>query len=140
MRRARVVIVLVSAVLVVAAFAGCSTAGPPDSTPMLRGVIVSVAPGADGGVVRVVWHESLGERTELDSCDVSVGQDTDVFGEDGASLAFADLSERDIVEVWISGPIAESYPPQATADAIAVGGEYDALRPLPIPPGLVAPE
>ncbi|MFU8890797.1 MAG: hypothetical protein ACNA76_03945 [Anaerosomatales bacterium] len=39
----------------------------------------------------------------------------------------------------IAATIAESYPPQGTADAVRVIGEFDEIRPLPIPRGLIEP-
>ncbi len=140
MERARLAVTVAVAGALIAALAACSpTVGPPAEEPALRGVITMLTPGEGGGVVRVVWHEDTGERRELDACDVTVGVETEVFDEGGALIGLADLAERDIVDVWISGPIAESYPPQATADAIQLMGRFDAMRPLPIPPGLLSP-
>lgn len=113
---------------------------PPDIEPTVRGVITQITPGADGtGTILIVWHESLGEARDLDSISATIGEGSDVFDRDGNVIDFADLRVRDVVDAWVTGPIAESYPPQGTADAVRVIGEFDEIRPLPIPPGLLQP-
>lgn len=113
---------------------------PPDIEPTIRGVITQITPGDDGtGTVLIVWHDSLGEVYELDSLSATIGEGSDVFDQEGNIIGFTDLQVRDVVDAWVTGPIAESYPPQGTADAVRVIGEFDEIRPLPIPPGLVAP-
>jgi hypothetical protein len=122
-----------------ATLASCITPVPPDTDPSIRGVITEVTPGEDGGVVLVVWHDSLGEVYDLDSIAASIDENTEVFDREGNLIEFADLEVRDVVDAWVTGPIAESYPPQGRADALRVIGEFDEMRPLPIPPGLVSP-
>ena len=39
-----------------------------------------------------------------------------------------------VAEAWFTGPVAESYPVQATAKTIVIVGTYDGE--LPEPPGL----
>jgi len=136
--RAGVWVIVLAAVAL--ALAGCTTPVPPDTEPSIRGVITEVTPGQEsGGVVLVVWHESLGEVHDLDSIAASIDERTEVFDREGKLIAFEDLKVRDVVDVWVTGAIAESYPPQGRADAVRVIGEYDEIRPLPIPPGLVQP-
>lgn len=117
----------------------CVTPVPPDADPSIRGVITDITSGGEGGTVLVVWHESLGEVYDLDSIAASIDENTEVFDREGDLIEFADLEVRDVVDVWVTGPIAESYPPQGRADAVRVIGEFDEMRPLPIPPGLVSP-
>lgn len=136
LRRASLILLLT----VVLGLAGCATPVPPETEPTIRGVITQITPGREaGGVVLVVWHDSLGEQYELDSISARVDETTDVFDRDGNVIEFADLSVRDVVDLWVTGPIAESYPPQGGADAVRVVGRFDEIRPLPIPPGLVVP-
>jgi hypothetical protein len=140
--RSAIVRVAVAAVFVLAAaivLTGCVTPVPPDTDPSIRGVITDITPGGEGGIILVVWHDSLGEVYDLDSIAASVDENTEVFGRDGNLIEFADLGARDVVDVWVTGAIAESYPPQGRADAVRVIGEFDDMRPLPIPPGLVSP-
>lgn len=134
----RIAILLI--LLVVVVLTACASPRPPDTEPTIRGVIVDLTPGPDGtGLVLIVWHDSLGEVYELDSISATVGEDTELFDRDGNVIGFADLQVRHVVDAWFSGPIAESYPPQGTADAVRVIGEFDEIRPLPIPPGLIEP-
>jgi len=141
--RSAIVRVAVAAVLVLAAaivLTGCVTPVPPDTDPTIRGVITQVTPGQEsGGSILVVWHDSLGEVYDLDSIAASIDENTEVFDREGDLIEFADLEVRDVVDVWVTGPIAESYPPQGRADSVRVIGEFDEMRPLPIPPGLVSP-
>lgn len=118
---------------------GCYVPRPPDEDPTIRGVVTSVTLGGEGGVLRVVWHESLGEIFDLDSIDVTITERTELFSREGDQITFADFEVRDVVDVWIVGPIAESYPPQGSAEAVRVIGEFDEVRPLPVPQGLVEP-
>ena len=135
-RRMLVLLVLLALLVLTA----CASPRPPDTEPTIRGVIVDLTPGPDGtGLVLIVWHDSLGEVYDLDSIAATVGEDTELFDRDGNVIGFADLQVRDVVDAWFSGAIAESYPPQGTADAVRVIGQYDEIRPLPIPPGLIEP-
>lgn len=142
MRTVSALVALAFTALLAVVLTACSAAGgePPDSAPALRGVIVSISPAEEGGFISVVWHDSAGALAELDSCGVTIRRETRLYDESGAPGTFADLAIRDIVEVWISGPIAESYPPQATADAVQVIGEFSADLQLPVPRGLLPPE
>ncbi|MBW6468881.1 MAG: YobA family protein [Coriobacteriia bacterium] len=134
----RVAIILI--LLAMLALAACASPRPPDAEPTIRGVIVDLTPGPDGtGLALIVWHESLGEVYELDSIAATIGEETELFDRGGTIIDFADLKVRDVVDAWFSGPIAESYPPQGTADAVRVIGGFDEIRPLPIPRGLIEP-
>jgi hypothetical protein len=79
----------------------------PD-TDLLGTVLVEAQPG--------VWE---GDKISLrvDAATVLRG---DGPGED--PLSFGDLAEGDSVSVWVSGPVADSYPQQGRADAIVVQG------------------
>ncbi|MDF1542875.1 MAG: DUF3221 domain-containing protein [Anaerosomatales bacterium] len=135
-RRVAVLFVLLLALML----AACASPRPPDAEPTIRGVIVDITPGPDGtGFALIVWHESLGEVYDLDSIAATIDEETELFDREGNVIDFADLAVRDVVDAWFSGAIAESYPPQGTADAVRVIGEFDEIRPLPIPRGLIEP-
>lgn len=139
-RLVRMAFVAATVLALSAALMACGSPRPPDTDSTIRGVITQVTPGPDGtGTILIVWHESLGEVRELDSISVTIGEETDIFDREGSVIEFGALRVRDVVDAWVSGPIAESYPPQGGADAVRVIGEFDEVRPLPIPPGLVAP-
>ena len=77
--------------------ASVSSDDPPICTPedndVLGSILVESADGDKGSL-------TITERTDLDE------------------LGFDDLSVGLTVSVWVSGPIAESFPWQATADAV----------------------
>ena len=57
---------------------------------------------------------------EYDRASVSVTSDTVLVDADGAEASFADLAQGSEVEVWFAGPVAESYPVQATASHVRI--------------------
>ena len=138
-RRLRPLMLVLAVLALGVALTACASPRPPDGDPTVRGVVTEITPGGDGGVVRIVWHDSLGEVYDLDSIEATVDENTDLFDREGKVITFAELEVRDVVDVWVTGAIAESYPPQGRADALRVIGEFDEMRPLPIPPGLVSP-
>lgn len=61
--------------------------------------------------------------TEHDKASVSVKEKTKIFkqqGEDTVPGDFADIVTGSVVEVTFTGPVAESYPVQATAGEIVI--------------------
>ena len=58
------------------------------------------------------------------AASVSVPDDIAILEEDGAGgyalASFDDLAEGTTVQVWFDGPVAESYPVQATASSIVI--------------------
>jgi hypothetical protein len=51
---------------------------------------------------------------------VRVTKDTAVWTPQGARGVAADLARGELVAVWFSGPVAESYPVQAAAGAVQI--------------------
>jgi hypothetical protein len=122
------------------ALAGCAP-GVPSTEPDIRGVVTGVS-GAGGETVsmRVVWTDDAAEcaQAAYDAAQVTANADTGWFSRaaDGSTAA-AEASEvavGTVVEAWFEGPVAESYPVQATAKTIVIVGAYDGE--LPEPPGL----
>lgn len=140
---ARRVLLTALAIAAVLSLTGCFGAQRPDGPPSIRGVITSTEPQADGGNggMRVVWAEDpiIGSRAEFDAADVRVSADATIVRAEperpGAEeIAFSQLEVGDIVEVWFTGAVAESYPVQAEAEYVSVIGRYEGA--LPEPPGL----
>jgi hypothetical protein len=86
----------------------------------IRGRIASIEPvkSAPGrtdvlGVILVdgVKHDD----TSYDKASIRIRSDTEMVGADGQSVQFADLAVGVSVEVGFTGPVAESYPVQASA-------------------------
>jgi beta-N-acetylhexosaminidase len=82
-----------------------------------------VSETGDGGSILVIGE--IQADTDYDKAYVSVGADVEIIDLDGKRFAFEDLSPLTEVEVWFTGPVAESYPVQAAAKHIEVLG-YDA--------------
>lgn len=121
-------VVLLVAVGVVAYVSLRGVEGPPDREPDVRGVIVSIANRSDARQgFRVVWTDdpAVGEQAAFDAAEITMTEDGVIEGE---------VSVGAIAEVWITGPVLESYPVQAGAEYVRITGEYDGE--LPTPPGL----
>lgn len=94
--------------------------GPPNGAPSIRGTITSITPGADGLGSMLVEGE-VADGTSFDKASVNVTKKTEVLyeGADGWSrYSFGELAVGDTVAVWFTGPVAESYPVQATGGTI----------------------
>ena len=61
-----------------------------------------------------------GSGSSVDRASVRVTADTIVWTADGVRGAAADLAAGAQVAVWFTGPVAESYPVQATAGVIQI--------------------
>lgn len=130
-----------AAVAVCVALAGCAADGPsaPESEPDIRGVVTGVS-GGETVSLRVVWTDdaAIGAQAGYDAAQVAVTGDTEVLARaaDGSLSAAeaADIAVGTVVEAWFEGPVAESYPVQATAGTVVITGSYTGE--LPEPPGL----
>ncbi len=143
--RAAVRLALVSVIAISClALGACSSSVPNASKPQLTGVVTSVDVSGDTGQLLVVWDASLGDKREFDAASLAITKDTAVFrrNADGSyeRMGAADIKERDVVEVQITGPVRESYPVQAEASQVIVIDEWPASKPLPTPPGLQPPQ
>lgn len=121
--RARIIHGVIALCLIAFASTGCAaeeSLGSPD----IRGVIsaITIDDEGDGGTILVVGE--LEADTEYDQAYISVGDDVEIVGPDGKRAAFDEFSPRTEVEVWFIGPVAESYPVQATAERVEILG-YD---------------
>lgn len=93
--------------------------------------------------MRVVWTKDpkIGDKAEFDAAQIAITKGSRVFRRidygPNEVLGAGLLRVGYIVEVWFTGPVAESYPVQATADYVLVTGVYDGA--LPEPPGLQPP-
>lgn len=99
---------------------------PPSESPSIRGEVTSAELDADaeGDAGSILVEGEIEEDTSFDKASVRITQDTQVFAEDGTLAAAGDISVGQRVEVWFTGPVAESYPVQATASDVRIlGGE-----------------
>jgi hypothetical protein len=141
MRRiATFVAALTVAGLLAGCVAGVSTQQVPTTAPSIRGVITSADPaGGQVASIRVVWtaDPAVGARTDLDAAQLGITETTVIrrrLGGAYETLTRAELKVGAIVEVWITGPVAESYPVQASAATVVVTGTFTGA--LPVPQGL----
>jgi len=113
-----------AAVLLALAFAvlaaGCAGPTPPSGEPSIRGPITSMTAGPDGfGTILV--EETSPQGLAYDKASLAVTKGTRLLkrtGDEYVTVTFDDLAEGTLVEVWITGPVRESYPVQADADAL----------------------
>jgi hypothetical protein len=102
---------------------GCAPNGGtlPNDAPFMNGTITAIGRVAEG------WSVRVEERPQ----DVSgsakgvfrVGERTDVRRTSGGRARAEDLREGQRVRVWVTGPVAESYPVQAGARLVVVDTE-----------------
>lgn len=81
--------------------------------------------GADNTSLGHVLVEEVPGLQEGDKISLHVDGSTAIFreGDDGPTPAtFADLAEGVLVDAWVDGPVAESYPMQAKASVLLVKG------------------
>ena len=97
---------------------------PPEAeTVDIRGRVVQARRNAQGeppvGTLQI--EGTLEPGTRYDKATVRVSRETKIFlGRDGKPASFSFLREGFLVEVTFSGPVAESYPVQATAARIVI--------------------
>ena len=111
--------------LTVCALGACSTL--PDSAPDIRGVITNVQSARAGGdrIGSVLVEENPGETSGSAKDYIMVTTATRIFlvqGEERRRASFDQLRRGQRVEAWYEGPVAESYPRQATGRVIVVRG------------------
>ncbi len=146
MGRTQALVQTLTAVLVLAmsiVLGGCNTSGGVARTePAVRGVITSLdlAENAKAAHMLVVWTDDpdVGDSTDLVAAQVGIASDAIVERTAGSGdyerIEPSELQVGDIVEVWFTGPVRESYPGQADAERVRVTGCY--AKPLPQVPGL----
>jgi beta-N-acetylhexosaminidase len=121
MRTIRSFLLGAAALVLVAGLAGAG-ARADESGVDIRGTITSVTPAeAEGDLLGSILVE--GERskdTSYDKASIRITRTTKVLGQDGKALAFEQLTPGLAVEAEFEGPVAESYPVQATASGVLV--------------------
>jgi hypothetical protein len=87
----------------------------------------TLTPGGDAGSVTLLVVADPDVPSAYDRASVRVTATTAVWasaGEGGTAPSVADLAKGQRVAVWFTGPVAESYPVQATA------GDVEILTPV----------
>lgn len=120
MKRSARILAILAIIALVAPAAGCAPKPPSDAPTIPNGTVASLTPGPQGGTMLV---ESTDPATSFDKAMVSVTDDTTVLRETGSGYersGFDSLTVGARVDVWITGPVAESYPVQAGADVVVI--------------------
>lgn len=104
--------------LAVALLTGCASA-VPNEAPAIRGTISSVSEGPDG-VSGILVEGPVANGTTLDKAALSITGSTKVLSANDESVDADTLATGVRVEVWITGPVRESYPVQADADVVRI--------------------
>ena len=105
---------------VLAVLSGCETTTTdvaPGSEPFIRGTITAI----DGNTIRVEVNpaeEHRGKKALL-----RITKETIILDSLGEPLSQSDLVIGQIVSVWVTGPVIETYPVQAKASLIVVEPE-----------------
>ncbi|HHY38988.1 MAG TPA: DUF3221 domain-containing protein [Clostridia bacterium] len=97
------------------ALLGCS-GGDAGQEIDIKGKITEVIVGDGGDVTGILVEGNPGDG-EYDKARVRIDEETRILeGKDGENLTSHDLKKGLTVEVIFTGPVAESYPVQATAN------------------------
>jgi hypothetical protein len=93
----------------------------PTDPPFMSGTVTSIGRVAEGWIVRV--EERPQDVSGSAKGVFRVGDRTDVRRGGGGRARSDDLREGQRVRVWVTGPVAESYPVQAAARMIVIEAE-----------------
>lgn len=96
----------------------------PKGPPSLRGTITSVQPARTAPSRNMIRVEERPNQSSGDAkAVVSVSSTTVIYEREGTALVripFERIQTGWSADVWFEGPVAESYPVQATAGALVV--------------------
>jgi hypothetical protein len=94
---------------------------PPSSPADITGAVADVSIGAGGDSLPVLLVVAdPGSTSSVGRASVRLTKDTVVWTAQGTRGDAGDLAEGEQVDVWFSGPVAESYPVQATAGVVMI--------------------
>ena len=99
---------------------GCADPNPPSGEPSVRGPITRITPGSDG-LGTILVEESSPQGLDYDKASLRITEDTKLLkraGADYVEITFEDMTTGMLVEAWMTGPVAESYPVQAAAGTV----------------------
>lgn len=88
--------------------------GIPTGAPDITGIITSLFASS----IRV--EEDPAAEWGSSKADVRLTDSTRVLDRDGTPLSAVQLAVGQTVQAWFTGPVAESYPLQATASAVVI--------------------
>ena len=110
---------LAISMITVLALVGCAPK-PPTETPGIVGTVKSLVPGDDRPDSILVEGGTQAAGAVSDKAQVRIAPSTLFFSADGKPAQASTIVQGATVRVWFTGPVAESYPVQGTAQAVQV--------------------
>lgn len=119
------------------AVAGCGAEAQDEGvrlgSPDIIGVITEVTPAESGTAVGTIGFEvkKVDPQVSPDRYVITIDADTLIYRQVGDEIGdlgeveFGTLQAGQGAEVWLTGPVAESFPMQATAKFIVVSGSSE---------------
>lgn len=95
------------------ALTGADDSRIPKTAPAITGLVTA----ATAGTIRV--EENPGPSGQ--KLVVHLTGTTRVLRRNGTTIPPSDIVAGEVASVWFTGPMAESYPPQVTADVVVIG-------------------
>ncbi|MDZ4064448.1 MAG: DUF3221 domain-containing protein [Coriobacteriia bacterium] len=120
-RTPRILIAAVAALALTFVAAGCGSA-PPTEPPSISGTVTNYVADGTGGGSFLIENGTPGS-SDYDIASVRVDSKTKIFDATNDLATFADIAKGSNLDVWFTGPVAESYPVQATAGSIRILGK-----------------
>ncbi|UFJ42044.1 YobA family protein [Brevibacillus humidisoli] len=97
---------------------------PTSQTIDIRGTITEITQADNGSAHKVLGAVLIEGRLEADTsydkAQTTIVDSTRIMDQNGNQLTLSDLRVGQKVEATFTGPVAESYPVQATAEQITV--------------------
>jgi hypothetical protein len=123
MRMAKILTGIVVAVIALLLVTGCASPSEPVTTgPDFNGFITGVNTIDNEDIVGSIAVESHADKL-IEKYVVTIKKDTSIFRlVDGnyQEITFGDLEEKQWLEIWFDGPVAESWPMQAKALQVVI--------------------
>lgn len=90
--------------------------GVPADPASIRGTVTSL----ESAPRRIRVEVDPAAASGSDKAVVALGPDTRILHRDGRAAGAADIAAGNVVSVWFTGPVRESYPVQADAGAVVL--------------------
>jgi beta-N-acetylhexosaminidase len=103
----------------------CQTGPPELEQPDIRGTVEGLSDSMSSSDISgfILIEGALEEDTKYDRALVTVRSSTRIYQQNGERLVkarYAHIRQSSVLEVWFTGPVAESYPVQADAGTIVI--------------------
>jgi hypothetical protein len=125
MRITKILIGIIVAGIALLLVAGCASPSEPVTTePDFNGFITGVNAIDNKDIIGSIAVESHADKL-VEKYVVTITKDTSLFrlvDGDYQELSFGDLAEKQWLQIWFTGPVAESWPMQAKAFQVVITG------------------